>query len=297
MVAKRKTARKSVQDTEIYQVEATEAPTLETSRKSLMSRFLPLVYIVLVIMAFGLGVLYQKVQYLENPPKTATTTDTTAQGAAQPTPAPISLDQIKDLFSKDIIKFGDANKKLLVVAVEDPSCPYCHVASGKDPEINNQFGPQFKLVKDGGTYQAPIEEIKKLVDSGQASLAYIYMPGHGNGEMGQKALYCAFEKGRFWQVHDLLYSNAGYNLQNTTVLNDKTKSQVVADFLKSAINPSDMKSCLDSGKYDSRLTSDTQIAATLGVSGTPGFFVNSTRFPGAYSYVDMKSAVDTALGK
>lgn len=262
----------------------------------LLSKALPALYVGVVLLAFGFGVLWQRVDTLQKG-GVATTQVTTNDQTAQATPVPVTMDQIKALFSEDLIKFGDANKKLLFVAVEDPSCPYCHVATGLSPELNAQFGPQFKLVSDGGTYVAPVEEMRKLVDKGEASLVYIYTPGHGNGEMGQKALYCAYEKGKFWQAHDLLYASKGYDLQNTTVLNDKSKSQLVADFLKSVVDPTFMKSCLDSGKYDARLTSDSQIAASLSVYGTPGFFVNTTRFAGAYSYKDMESAVNQALGK
>jgi protein-disulfide isomerase len=150
-------------------------------------------------------------------------------------------------------------------------------------------------VSEGGTYLPPVPEMQKLVASGDASYIYIYYPGHGNGEMGMKALYCANEKGKFWEAHDLLLSDAGYTLMNTTVKNDKTQSGVVADFLKSAVDSAFMKSCLDSGKYDARLKTDQDLATSLGIQGTPDFFVNATNFPGAYGYTDMKSAVDGAL--
>lgn len=148
---------------------------------------------------------------------------------------------------------------------------------------------------DGGTYIAPVPEMKKLVDSGKAAFAYIYYPGHGNGEMGAKALYCAAEKGKFWEVHDLLMTSKGYDLINNTVKNDKAKSGELAEFLKSAFDAASMKACLAGGKYDTRIQDDMKLASGLGVQGTPGFFVNSTPFSGAYSYKDMESAVTAAL--
>ena len=223
---------------------------------------------------------------------TATTTDTTGTGAVATT---VSIDTVKSLYNGDYIKFGDANRKVLFVEVADPSCPYCHIAGGENAALNKSAGAQFTLAADGGTYVAPVSEMRKLVDSGQASYMYIYYPGHGNGQMTMKALYCAYEKGKFWEAHDLIMSSAGYDISNTTVQNDATKSQTVADFLKSAVDPSFMKSCLDSGKYDSRLSSDQAEATTLGVSGTPGFFVNSAKFDGAYSWTDMKPTADAAL--
>ncbi len=224
---------------------------------------------------------------------TTPTSSPAAQAVQQPT---ASLNQVKDTFNKSIVKFGDQNSKLVIIEVADPSCPYCSVAAGENPELNKQISPQFTLVSDGGSYVAPVPEIEKLVKAGKAAFAWIYTPGHGNGELGTKALYCAFEKGKFWEAHDLLMSANGYDLLNNKVKNDKTKSGDMADFLQSAIDPVFMKQCLDSGKYDSRLKDDVALATGLGITGTPGFYLNTTPFRGAYGYKDMESAVKAALG-
>lgn len=254
--------------------------------------YVPALVIIAIGLAFFSGTLWQKVKNLEKGATLVKDTQTTPPAPSQPT---VSLDQIKDLFKKDLIKFGDENRKVLFVEISDPSCPYCHVAGGLNSTLNTQIGPQFKLVKDGGTYIAPVAEMKKLVDKSKASFIWIYSPGHGSGEMGTKAFYCAYEKGKFWQVHDLLMTNKGYNFLNDTIKNDKTKSGDLATFLKGAVDPAFLKECLDSGKYDERLASDTQVASTLGYQGTPDFFVNATNFAGAYNYTDMKSVVDAAL--
>lgn len=215
----------------------------------------------------------------------------TQQPAAQPQAPKITLDIIKALFNDKNLVFGDKNSKNLLVEIADPSCPYCHAAAGYNSELNKQLGPQFTLVADGGTYVSPVQEMKKLIMAGKAAFVYIYSPGHGNGEMGAKALYCGNEKGKFWEVHDKLMTSSGYDLLNTQVKNDKSKSQQVADFLSDASNPTDMKTCLDSGKYDAKLREDTSTAAKLGVNGTPGFFINTTNYAGAYNWKDMQSSV------
>lgn len=222
---------------------------------------------------------------------TTTTTDTTATGTVT-----ASKDQIAALFndSGNII-FGDASRKVLFAEFSDPSCPYCHIAAGKNGELNQSAGASFTLVEDGGTYVAPVVEFKKLVDAGQASYVWKYTNGHGNGEMGAKAMYCANEQGKFWEAHDLLYSSAGYDLLNNTVKNDTSKSGTLSDFLASVLDKNALKSCLESGKYDDKLDADQAEGAAIGVSGTPGFFVNETNFAGAYSYEDMRSVVETAL--
>lgn len=225
---------------------------------------------------------------------TSTPTAPSQQAAAQPTILPITIEQVKNAFSNAQVKFGDSNRKLVVLEIADPSCPYCHVAAGRNPEISKQVGSRFTYASDGGSYIPPVPELEKLLSAGKIAFAYIYYPGHGNGEMGAKAMYCANDKGKFWEVHNLLMTNAGYDLQNTLVKNDKTKSAQVVEFLKSAIDPTFLKECLDSGKYDARLQQDTSLTTSLNPSGTPDFFLNATRFDGAYSYKDMESAVKSA---
>lgn len=262
----------------------------EKRSSSIFEKMIPALLVITIGLAFLVGVLWQKV---ENLAKGGTTTTTQEQGAA-PTPKKVEISQIKDLFNKDVIKFGNQDSKLIFVEASDPSCPYCHIAGGLNSALNTQVGPQFKLVKDGGTYVAPVIEMKKLVDSGKASFVWLYFNGHGNGELATKALYCAYEKGKFWEAHDLLMTEKGYDFVNETVKNDVAQSGKMVDFLKSA-NVPDLKACLDSGKYDDRLASDMGLAASLGVSGTPGFFVNETNFAGAYNFTDMESLVTSAL--
>jgi len=209
----------------------------------------------------------------------------------QPQQPPVTINQIKALFNNKNLVLGNKNSKNLLVEIADPSCPYCHVVAGQNPELNKQAGPQFTMVADGGTYIPPVPEIKKLVDQEKAAFVYIYANGHGSGEMGAKALYCANEQGKFWEVHNLLMGNAGYNLMNNDVGNDKTKSQELVDFLSSAADSGKLKQCLDSGKYDKKLTEDMAIAASLGFRGTPDFYINATNFAGAQNWENMKSAI------
>lgn len=228
--------------------------------------------------------------------KKADTSTEEANGADQKKAEEVTVtkDQVKALFNEKNLAFGNKESKVLFVEFSDPSCPYCSIAAGKNPNLNKQAGAQFMMAKDGGSYVPPVPEIKKLVDAGKAAFVWLYANGHGNGELGTKAMYCAQEKKKFWEVHDLLMSEAGYKLLNETVKNDVSKAGVMAEFLKSAVPASDMKACLESGKYDNRLVDDMAVAKQFGFSGTPSFFVNTTHFGGAYSFKDMQSVVDSA---
>jgi protein-disulfide isomerase len=299
-VARKQPIRRITKKTTVEPVEAMALPTSEPKR-SIIEKLVPFMMFGVVLLSFVVGILWEKVQSLESGKTNQVAQQ--QQAAQQPGQEVVTVteDQIKKLFNEKVMTFGDKNSKVTFVAVEDPSCPFCHIASGKNSELIDQLvesNPQyaqFKLVADGGTYVPPMSEIQKLVDAKKASLVYIYSNGHGNGEMGHKALICANEKGKFWQAHDLLYSNKGYDLLNNTVKNDKTKSKELSDFLASAVSAADMKSCLDSGKYDDRPASEMAVAQSLGVSGTPGFFINTTKYAGAYSYAQMEASVNQIL--
>lgn len=264
----------------------------ESPRGGMMEKMVPVLLVLSIGMAFLVGVLWQKVTGLEK----GGTGTTTVAGGQQPPPEPkVDLATVKGIFDKDVVKFGNSEKKVLFLEVGDPSCPYCHIADGNNPELAAQVGAQFKYKSDGGTYIPPLTEMRKLVDAGKASYAYIYFPGHGNGEMAAKALFCANDQGKFWAVHDVLYTNKAYDFINNTVKNDKAKTPELVEFIGSAADGNRLAECLNSGKYDAKIAEDQALASTLGVQGTPGFYVNDTSFSGAYNWTDMKTVVDSAL--
>lgn len=206
----------------------------------------------------------------------------------------IILNDVKKLFTDEFIHFGDANKKLLIVEVSDPSCPFCHIAGGLNPQLAKDSG-RFTYQKDGGNYIPPVPEFKKLVNEGKASFAFLYSNGHGNGRLATEALYCAYEKGRFWEVHDKLMTNEGYNLINEKVANDRSKANLLTEFLTEVIDSQFLSNCLSSAKYEKKLSRDERLTPSLGFQGTPHFIINTKMFQGAYSYADMKSTIEDYL--
>lgn len=245
--------------------------------------------VLLIGISFFAGYLWNKVKTLEK------NQNTVAQQQVPQQPPTASLDDVKDVFSKAHIKFGDTKSKLVVVEASDPSCPYCSIATGKNNELNSQAGSQFKLVEDGGTYVAPVEEIRKLVDEGKASYAMIYRNGHGNGEVAMKTLYCAYDQGKFWEVNDLIMSNDGYNKVNDVVKNDNSKFPELLSLVGNVVDKDKLQKCFESGKYDSKLSEDSTLGDKLGIQGTPGFYLNDKNFAGAYSFKDMQPVVDSFL--
>ena len=251
--------------------------------------------ILLVVASFLIGSLWTRTQFMEKERATTGTNNPTGNVTSAPQPAStVSLDKVKSLFANGFIHFGDAKRKALFVEVSDPSCPYCHIAGGYNPELSKQVGPNFQYVTDGGSYTPAVPEIKKLIDEGKASLAVLYYPGHGNGILAMQALYCAFEKNKYWEVHEKLMTNEGYDLMNTKVINDEKNIPQLVDFLSGQVDSAFLKSCLESGKYKSVLTRDQDLGPSLTVQGTPHFILNTTIFSGA---VDYKKTMESEVNK
>src|SRR3989339_642510 len=251
-----------------------------------------LMVILLVVGAYVLGVYKTKVTYLEKgTPNAVTQGGETTQPVA---PTSVDLAKIKDKFDGKHITFGDKDAKTVFTLVSDPSCPYCHIAGGLHPELNNT-STQFKLVQDGGTYVAPVLEIEKMVKAGEASFIFLYSMGHGNGEVGTQALYCAYEQGKFWEANNVLMTKAGYDLLNDVVKNDLTQSAKVVKLLGRAVDGGKLQSCLDSKKYANQPAEDMafvrELAAPAAGFGTPTFFINDKIVEGAQPW----SALEAVL--
>lgn len=61
------------------------------------------------------------------------------------------------------------------------------------------------------------------------------------------------------------------------------------------LDESKFTSCLNSGKYQARVSADMAQAESLGVNGTPTSFVNGTEVTGAVPYAQLKAKIDAAL--
>jgi protein-disulfide isomerase len=91
-------------------------------------------------------------------------------------------------------------------------------------------------------------------------------------------------------------NNEGYDLVNEKVKNDRTKFGELTAFLSGAVDTNKMKTCLESKKYEGRITGDPQIASSFGYGATPTFFINDQVVEGAASWTtSFASIVDPLL--
>jgi protein-disulfide isomerase len=111
--------------------------------------------------------------------------------------------------------------------------------------------------------------LQGLVDTGKAKLAWRDFDYLGpDSIVASEAAYAAWEQGKFWEYHDLLYSNQG-------VINSGWANR--ADLEKFAsqlgLNMREFNASFQSNKYLQLVTSNHNLGASLGVTLAPTFFV------------------------
>lgn len=228
----------------------------------------------LVIFSFILGMLTNKVMYLEQQLKNPTTPPAVEaqQQAAEPTPPPV----VENLSPGKLPLLGNKNAKVTIVEFSDFQCPFC-----------KSYFDQ--------THQQIIDQ---YVKTGKAKFAYRHFPLvsiHPNAQKAAEAAECANEQGKFWEYHDLLF-----NEQDTwsplagTQAADKFVSYATGNL---GLNPSQFQDCLQSDKYKADVDEDTAFAGEIQVNATPSFFVNGVRVVGAVPFAELQKIIDEELKK
>jgi protein-disulfide isomerase len=108
---------------------------------------------------------------------------------------------------------------------------------------------------------------------------------HKDAQGAAEAANCASEQDKFWQYHDKLF-------ENQRALAIDNLKQYAVDL---QLDSEQFNGCLDSGKYTEDVKDDMLHAQSLGVSGTPAFFINGRFLNGAQPYEKFVQIIDEEL--
>ena len=109
---------------------------------------------------------------------------------------------------------------------------------------------------------------------------------HARAIPAAQASRCAGEQGKFWEFHDKLFSNKG-------LTGDDLKRY--AEELSLDISAFD--TCFASNKHAKAISADTDQGKSLGVTGTPAFFINGRFLSGAQPVEAFSKIIDDELSK
>jgi len=166
----------------------------------------------------------------------------------------------------DGMSMGDPNAAVKVEEFSDFQCPYCGAfAKNVEPTI-----------------------VENYIATGKVHFTYIPYSFIGPESVrAAEAAYCAADQGKFWQFHDVLFSNqAG---ENNGTFSD---GNLILLAQKAGLKMTDFRPCFDNGKYTQQVQDDFKQGQDRGVTGTPYFFVNGK---GPIDQNSLVTSIDEAL--
>lgn len=111
---------------------------------------------------------------------------------------------------------------------------------------------------------------------------------------GAEAAACAAEQGKFWEFRHLLFANLG--------VQPFQRTNLVAMAGVAGADPDEFGQCLDQDRFLASVIAQTRAANTFGISGTPTFEINGSRYEGYRPYestnndtLGMKELLDAEL--
>src|SRR5688572_3527101 len=105
-----------------------------------------------------------------------------------------------------------------------------------------------------------------------------------------EAAECSAEQGAFWKMHDLLYEQQKEWKKSSNI---QSLIQKYATQLK--LDRNRLGLCLKNPEIRKRVERHDAMAQQLGISGTPTFFVNGRRVPGAIPFDLFQQVINQAL--
>ncbi|MCA9538567.1 MAG: thioredoxin domain-containing protein [Myxococcales bacterium] len=159
---------------------------------------------------------------------------------------------------------GPANAPVTIVAFADFECPYCARAAGVVESVRQRYGDKVRLV----FRDFPLEF-------------------HQNAVPAAIAARCADAQGKFWPMHDALFSEH----RNLT----PPALRGLAEQLKLDLARYD--ACLADPRNSAGIEADRDAGMKVGVEGTPAFFINGVPLHGALPEEAFVAAIDAELAR
>lgn len=162
---------------------------------------------------------------------------------------------------------GEEDAPVTIVVFDDFECPFCK-----------------KFYEDA--YQSIISE---YVETGKVKYVYKHFPlsFHKNAQKASEASECARDQDKFWEMHDIIFEN---------------QDNIGVDALKSyaidlGLDADKFNTCLDNGDKAQIVKDDLNYGSSVGVSGTPAFYINGVQVAGALPFENFKMIIDAELGE
>jgi protein-disulfide isomerase len=192
-----------------------------------------------------------------------------------------SNEKIKALPLQDLIRNGSPfqgkiSAPITIIDFSDFQCYLCNrFVKNTEPLMNQSY-----------------------IQTGKVALVFNHLPNRGFDSMGAAlAAQCTNDQGKFWQFHNLLYSNQKA-IDSGWVSKENLKN------FASQIPGLDIKRfdrCFDSEKYKSFVQKNIELALSFGFKETPSFIVENSNgssqetMSGALPFESFKAVIDKKI--
>jgi protein-disulfide isomerase len=163
---------------------------------------------------------------------------------------------------KDHIQ-GDPYADIILVEYGDYECPHCGRAYPIVKQLQEEFGESLCFVYRN----FPLREV------------------HPNAESAAETAEFAGSKGKFWEMHDVLYENQ----DRLGVLLYTELARVLM------LDPSELRKSLDTHEFAPRVREDFMGGVRSGVNGTPTFYLNGRRYDAPWDFDDLAAHIQGLL--
>jgi len=151
---------------------------------------------------------------------------------------------------------GDANAPIQIEEFSDYQCPYC-----KNFFTTTESSLEENFVKTGKIYFT-YRSAGNWVSSNLGGV-------NTESQDAAAAAYCAADQGKFWDMHDALFSN-NRDVENQGSFSDKRLTAIAESV---GLDITAYQSCYDKGKYKDQVKKDFDDATEANINGTPFFLM------------------------
>ena len=168
---------------------------------------------------------------------------------------------VADVSTEHAYARGSLNAPVVMIEFADYECPYCQKVNPQVQQLKKAFGDNLTVIyKD------------------------FPLPMHHGSQKAAEAARCAGEQNKFWEYHDVLFYSKMVEVDDL-----KKHAQVLN------LDTERFDKCLDDGMEAAAVKKDLDEAKSLGLTGTPSFFVNGHFFSGVVDYNVLRDMVNQQL--
>jgi len=160
---------------------------------------------------------------------------------------------------------GPEDTPVTLVEYGDYECPHCGRAYSIIKRVQTHFGKSLRFV----FRNFPLSEL------------------HPHAESAAETAEFAGARGKFWEMHGLLFENQ-----------ERLSGDLYLKLAEQLSLPSeDLRQALEEGTYQTRVRTDFSSGVRSGVNGTPTFFINGKRHDGPFDYETLVLAIQEQIGR